>query len=138
MFHFNIWIAFERYYIYSKIFSYSHDMHNVLCNIVNIFCTAKRAFVLSLIHTFIIMDNDLDPKVKEVLEKIGAQVRKKRKKQSNPMDYKEYAKENLPIGQNTYLRIEQGNGDYHISNLIHVLLKYPDLKISEFFEEAGL
>lgn len=83
------------------------------------------------------MDIDLNPDIKEVLEKIGAQVRTMRKASSS-LDYKEYARHELPIGAATYWRVEKGNGDYHISNLLHVLLKYPDLKLSEFFEAAGL
>jgi hypothetical protein len=83
------------------------------------------------------MDKELDPEVKEVLEKIGALVRTKRK-ESSSLDYKKYAKAELPIGIATYWRIEKGNGDYHISNLIHVILKYPELKLSKFFEDAGL
>ncbi len=106
-------------------------------NLVNMFCITKHAFVISLPHTYIIMDKDLDPKVKELLEKIGAQVRTMRK-ESSKLDYKKYAKEELPIGIATYWRIEKGNGDYHISNLLQVLLNYPDKKLSEFFKDAGL
>ena len=83
------------------------------------------------------MDKDLDPKVKELLEKIGTQVRTMRK-ESSSLDYKKYAKDELPIGSATYWRIEKGSGDYHISKLLHVLLNYPDLKLSDFFKEAGL
>ena len=83
------------------------------------------------------MDKELDPEVKEVLEKIGALVRTKRK-ESSSLDYKKYAKAELSMGSATYWRIEKGNGDYHISNLIHVILKYQELKLSDFFKEAGL
>ena len=83
------------------------------------------------------MDKDLDPKVSVLLEKIGTQVRTMRK-ESSSLDYKKYANTELPIGSATYWRIEKGSGDYHISKLLHVLLKYPDLKLSDFFKEAGL
>lgn len=79
---------------------------------------------------------ELDPEVKAILEKIGAQVRTMRKA-SSELDYKKYAMEELPIGSATYWRIEKGNGDYNCSNLIHVLLKH-NLKLSDFFKEAGL
>ena len=83
------------------------------------------------------MDKDLDPDVKEVLEKIGAQVKKMRKANST-LDYQKFAKKELPIGTIKYYRIERGYGDYHISNLLKVLRHYPDLKISDFFNAAGL
>ena len=83
------------------------------------------------------MNKELDPEVKEVLETIGKLVRTKRKENSS-LDYKNYANTELPFGSATYWRIEKGVGDYHISNLIHVIMKYPNLKLSEFFLEAGL
>lgn len=79
---------------------------------------------------------ELDPEVKEIMEKIGALVRTKRK-ESSDLDYKKYARQELPIGSATYWRIEKGNGDYNFSNLINVLLKH-NLKLSDFFKEAGL
>lgn len=79
---------------------------------------------------------ELDPVVKEILEKIGAQVRTMRKASSD-LDYKKYAREELPIGIATYWRIEKGTHDYNVSNLLQVLLKY-NLKLSDFFKEAGL
>ena len=83
------------------------------------------------------MDKDLDPDIKVVLEKVGAQIKKMRKANSL-LDYREFAKNELPIGIITYYRIEKGYGDYHISNLLKVLRHYPDLKISDFFKAAGL
>lgn len=79
---------------------------------------------------------ELDPEVRDILEKIGALVRTKRK-ESSDLDYKKYARQELPIGSATYWRIEKGNGDYNFSNLIHVLLKH-NLKLSDFFKEAKL
>jgi hypothetical protein len=79
---------------------------------------------------------ELDPEVQDILEKIGAQVRTMRKASSD-LDYKKYAKEELPIGIATYWRIEKGTHDYVVSKLIHVLLKH-NLKLSDFFKEAGL
>ncbi len=80
---------------------------------------------------------ELDPMVKEILEKVGNQVKHLRKTKVK-QHYKDFANNKLPMGQNTYLRIEKGNGDYHISNLIQVVLNYPDLKLSKFFKDAGL
>ena len=82
------------------------------------------------------MSTDLD-KVQDTLKVIGTYLREQRKKNSK-LDYKEYAKEEIGIGMNTYLRMEQGSGDYNISNLIKVIRSCPDLKISDFFREAGL
>ncbi len=124
------------------IFICKNSLISIFCmpchaNVVNKYCMTKHAFVVSLPHTYIIMVKDLDPKVKELLEKIGAQVRIMRK-ESSSLDYKKYAKEELPIGIATYWRIEKGENDYHISNLLQVLLNYPDKKLSDFFKEAGL
>lgn len=83
------------------------------------------------------MDKELNPEIVEILKKIGAQVRKERK-ESSDLDYKKYAKEELPIGIATYWRIEKGSGDYHISNLLQVILNYPNKKLSVFFKDAGL
>lgn len=83
------------------------------------------------------MSTDLDKKTKEILKTIGVCLREQRKLISD-LDYKEYAKVEMGIGMNTYLRMERGSGDYNISNLIKVINHYPGFKLSEFFKEAGL
>lgn len=83
------------------------------------------------------MSTELDPKTIEILRKIGTYLREQRKLNSK-LDYKAYAKKELEVGMNTYLRMERGNRDYHISNLIKVINHYPEFKLSEFFAEAGL
>lgn len=83
------------------------------------------------------MSIELDKKTREILKAIGVCLREQRKLNSD-LDYKGYAKAEIEIGMNTYLRMEQGSGDYNISNLIKVINKYPGLKLSDFFKEAGL
>jgi hypothetical protein len=75
--------------------------------------------------------------VQDSLKAIGRYLRDQRKRNSD-LDYKNYAKKEIGIGMNTYLRMESGSGDYNISNLIKVINKYPNLKLSDFFREAGL
>jgi hypothetical protein len=83
------------------------------------------------------MSTDLDKKTRVILKAIGICLRKQRKLNSD-LDYKGYAKEEIQIGMNTYLRMEQGSGDYNISNLIKIINHYPGFKLSDFFKEAGL
>lgn len=83
------------------------------------------------------MSTDLDNRTLMVLEKIGKTLRDQRKLNSD-LDYKAFAQNELKIGMNTYLRMEQGSGDYNISNLIKVTSYYPEFKLSKFLEEAGL
>jgi hypothetical protein len=83
------------------------------------------------------MSTELDSSTREILQKIGLYLREQRKLNSN-LDYKVYAKDELEVGMNTYLRMENGSGDYHISNLIKVINHYSGFKLSEFFAEAGL
>lgn len=83
------------------------------------------------------MSINLDSDTIDILKKIGEYLRDQRKANSN-LDYKAYAKDELKIGMNTYLRMEKGSGDYNISNLIKVINYFPDFKLSEFFAEAGL
>jgi hypothetical protein len=83
------------------------------------------------------MSTKLDKETKKILKAIGSYLRDQRKLNSD-LDYKGYAKAEIEIGMNTYLRMEQGSGDYNISNLIKVINRYPGFKLSEFFKEAGL
>lgn len=83
------------------------------------------------------MSKALNKKTQETLRAIGLYLRELRKLNSK-LDYKSYARDEVNIGMNTYLRMEQGSADYNISNLLKVISYYPDFKISEFFEEAGL
>ncbi len=83
------------------------------------------------------MSIELDKKTREILKAIGVCLREQRKLNST-LDYKEYAKEELKVGMNTYLRMELGSGDYNISNLIKVINRFPGFKLSDFFKEAGL
>ena len=83
------------------------------------------------------MSTELDTQTQEILKAIGDCMRDLRKVNS-PLDYKSFARDEVNIGMNTYLRMEKGNGDYNISSLLKVISYYPDLKLSEFFDEAGL
>ena len=82
------------------------------------------------------MNKELKPEISDALIRIGDQIKLLRKNQTS-MHYKKLAKE-LSIGQNTYLRIEKGNGDYNLGNLISILNYYPDVKLSDLFRDAGL
>lgn len=83
------------------------------------------------------MSTKLDPQSQKILKAIGDCMRDLRKLNS-PLDYKSFASNEVIVGMNTYLRMEKGNGDYNISSLLKVINYYPDLKLSEFFKEAGL
>ena len=83
------------------------------------------------------MSTELDTQTQEILKAIGDCMRDLRKVNS-PLDYKSFARDEVNIGMNTYLRMEKGNGDYNISSLLKVISYYPDLKLSEFFDAAGL
>ena len=64
------------------------------------------------------MSTELDPQTKRILKAIGDNLRNLRKLNSK-LDYKTFAREEVRIGENTLLRMEQGSGDYNISNLIN-------------------
>ncbi|MCF8380089.1 MAG: helix-turn-helix domain-containing protein [Bacteroidales bacterium] len=82
------------------------------------------------------MNKKLEPEVADALIRIGNQIKLLRKDRTN-FHYKDLAEE-LSIGQNTYLRIEQGKYNYQIGNLISILKYYPDVKLSDLFRDAGL
>jgi transcriptional regulator with XRE-family HTH domain len=77
-----------------------------------------------------------EPEIADTLIKIGNQIKYLRKNRTS-LNYKKLSEE-LKIGQNTYLRIEKGNGDYNLGNLISILNYYQDVKLSDLFRDAGL
>lgn len=78
------------------------------------------------------MKNDLSPEIADQLLEIGNKIRELRKVRTN-YNYKELSKE-IGIGQNTYLRIEKGNGDYNIGNLIKILNYYGDVNTNQILK----
>jgi hypothetical protein len=80
---------------------------------------------------------EVDPYLKEILEKVGEQVTLLRKSNSK-LNYKDYADDVLKMSKNTYQRIEYGSGDYNIGNLVKIISHYPDQKLSKIFKKAGL
>ena len=82
------------------------------------------------------MQKKLEPEITDALISIGDQIKQLRKCRTS-LNYKKLSEE-LKIGQNTYLRIEKGNGDYNLGNLISILSYYPDVKLSDLFRDAGL
>lgn len=74
--------------------------------------------------------------LKEVMLKIGQQIRILRKTKTN-LDYKKMSK-GLGLSDKTVLNIEHGSHDYKIKSLLKILSHYPEIKISQFFEDAGL
>ena len=78
-----------------------------------------------------------DPSIQEVMDKIGKQVRLLRESNTQ-RSYSDFAKNVIQMNKNTYFNIEQGKRDYTISHLLRILNQYPDMKISQFFQEAGL
>lgn len=82
------------------------------------------------------MQKELKPETADALVRIGDQIKSLRKNRTK-LNYKKLSNE-LKIGQNTYLRIEKGNGDYNLSNLFSILDYYPDVKLSDLFRDAGL
>ena len=87
-----------------------------------------------------IMKKDIDPELKDVLIKVGEQVRKLRKTNSDK-GYASFAKEiqemGVQVSKNTLYRLETGNGDYDFLSLVSIL-KHFDVKVSDFFGECGL
>ena len=79
----------------------------------------------------------VDPNLKNVLERIGKQIKALRKSYGN-RNYVSFAKEDVGINRNTYLRIENGTGDYTIGNLIKIMSQYPNEKLSDILRKAGL
>lgn len=82
------------------------------------------------------MQQNIDPQLKEILVKIGDQVRLLRKTNTN-LDYKKHAAE-LKLSDKTLLRIEHGSDNYLIGSLIKILQSYEDVKLSKFFQDCGL
>jgi hypothetical protein len=80
---------------------------------------------------------EIDPQIKQVLEKIGEQVKVLRKNHGKK-NYISFAKDDLVMNKNTYLKIENGTGDYNIGKLIKIMSRYPDVKLSKIFKKAGL
>ncbi|MFB6318408.1 helix-turn-helix domain-containing protein [Saccharicrinis sp. FJH54] len=78
----------------------------------------------------------MDINTSDSLDKIG-KVLKRLRKERTSFNYKVFA-EKLNISQNTYLRIEKGNGDFNLGSLIAVLNYYEDIKLSDLFIMAGL
>ena len=72
-----------------------------------------------------------------VLEKIGIEIRALRIRHGKK-NYMSFAKDELGMNKNTYLRIENGEGDYTIGKLIHILSYYPDERLSDILRKAGL
>ena len=74
---------------------------------------------------------------KGYLSKIGKQVRKLRKEKTQ-LGYIDFAKK-VKLNKKTYYKIERGEGDYNISNLIKIISYYsPDISLTKFFYDAGL
>ncbi|MBN1415658.1 MAG: hypothetical protein JW973_11200 [Bacteroidales bacterium] len=86
------------------------------------------------------MKKDIDPELKEVLLKVGNQVRELRKNNSDK-GYLKFAediqKQGIQVSKNTLYRVETGSGDYNLLSLIS-LLKHYNVKVSDFFKECGL
>ncbi len=86
------------------------------------------------------MVKDIDPVLKDALKVIGVKIRQLRKGQTN-LNYKDFAdqlqEEGVMVSKNTLQRIESGNENYNLLSLLS-LLKYFDIQISDFFQEAGL
>jgi len=82
------------------------------------------------------MATNIDPDILEIMEKIGEQVRELRKS-STDKPYSDFATNTPEINKNTYFRIEQGKMDYNISWMLKIL-KHHDIKLSQFFKDAGL
>ena len=92
-----------------------------------------------IFYTFIknyVMAQAIDPIHQEWLVIIGKQVRKLRKEQTT-MGYIEFAKQ-IGLDKKTYYKIERGEGDFNITNLMRVISYYPKLTLQEFFKETGL
>lgn len=87
-----------------------------------------------------LMKKDIDPELKEVLLKVGNQVRELRKNNSDK-GYLKFAediqKRGVQVSKNTLYRIETAGGDYNLLSLIS-LLKHFNVKVSDFFKECGL
>lgn len=82
------------------------------------------------------MQQNIDPQLKEILEKIGSQVRSLRKTQTN-YNYKNHALQ-MNMSDKTLLRIEHGSDNYLIGSLIKILQSYEDMTLSKFFQDCGL
>ena len=86
------------------------------------------------------MKKDIDPELKEVLLKVGKQIRKLRNDNSDN-GYLKFAediqKQGVQVSKNTLYRMETGSGDYNLLSLLS-LLKHLDVKASEFFREVGI
>ena len=82
------------------------------------------------------MAQAINPFHQEWLVKIGRHVRKLRKERTK-MGYIEFA-EQIGLDKKTYYKIERGEGDYNITNLMRVISYYPKLTLQEFFKETGL
>lgn len=72
----------------------------------------------------------------KTLEEIGKQLRMMRLSQGKS-NYRDYS-EKMAIHENTYYYLEKGSRDYTITSLLEVISHYPDLKLSQFFSDAGL
>lgn len=87
-----------------------------------------------------LMKKDIDPELKEVLLKVGEQVRKLRNEKSDK-GYLKFAediqKQGIQVSKNTMYRMETGSGDYNLLSLIS-LLKHFNINASDFFKTCGL
>ena len=82
------------------------------------------------------MGRENDSKHQEWLLKIGAQVRKLRKTETN-LNYIDFANI-IGIDKKTYYKIERAEGEYNITTLMKIISYYPKMTLSKFFRLAGL
>ena len=82
------------------------------------------------------MDKTDYNKYKEWITKIGAEIRRLRKNNTN-LNYIDFSKK-INMNKNTYFRIEAAKGDYSISKLCKIIDYYPHIKMSDFFENIKL
>ena len=82
------------------------------------------------------MAQAINPVHQEWLVIIGKQVRKLRKEQTT-MGYIEFAKQ-IGLDKKTYYKIERGEGEFNITNLMRIISFYPEMTLGEFFAEAEL
>jgi len=86
------------------------------------------------------MKREIEPDLLDDLKIIGERIREIRKDRTS-INYKDFAeqlkKDGKNVSKNTLQRIETGNENYNLVSLLS-LLKYFDIKVSDFFREAGL
>ena len=82
------------------------------------------------------MAQSVDDLHQEWLLTIGKHIRKLRKERT-AMGYIEFA-EKIGMDKKTYYKIERGEGNFNITNLMRIVSFYKEMTMQEFFAEAEL